>query len=345
MTRAGAVGRPRARALAAGLLAALLLPALGAGPPSGRADPAIRTSAGPIQVRAAVRPAIAELGERVTYHGWVLARRPGWARWLPPDTSAIFTWGAPTVLQRDWLRRRKLDPGARHGLGDTLFVDVPLQAFALGRLAVPGLGVEIDDGRGPRAYRLPAVTLTVLPMLTDADANVDFRALHGPLAAPWWERVPWTWVALGLLAAAAAVALVAWRRRRRRDTIPSAAASPVDRDPLAVAMAALAALRKLNLPEHGRFAEHAFRLGQILRRYLEAVTGATRPGHTTPELVAHLQRAGVEPEDLTRLSGLLRVWDRVKFAREPLTLAEAVRAERTTEAFLRRPPGPAEKVA
>ncbi len=75
------------------------------------------------------------------------------------------------------------------------------------------------------------------------------------------------------------------------------------------------------------------------------VTGATQPGDTTPELVAHLRGSRLEPEDLTRLSGLLRVWDRVKFAREPFTLDEAARSERTTEAFLRRPPAAAEKVA
>jgi hypothetical protein len=186
--------------------------------------------------------------------------------------------------------------------------------------------------------------LTVVPVLTAADSNADFRAVHGPLAAPWWERVPWAWVILGVLAAVAIVALVVWRRRRRaRASAPSA--GPEARDPLAEALAALASLRGLSLPEHGRFAEHAFRLGQILRRYLEAVIRTTHPGDTTPELVAHLRLAGLESDDLARLSGLLRAWDQVKFAREPFTFEEAIRAERATEAFLRRPSAIIEKVA
>lgn len=226
-------------------------------------------------------------------------------------------------------------------------IEVPLQAFALGQLSVPGLRFEIDDGRGPRIYRLPTVTLTVVPVLSAADSSADFRAVHGPLAAPWWERVPWTWVILGLLGVTAIVALVVWRRWRRRAPAAAPLSAPEARDPRLEALAALAALRGLNLPEHGRFAEHAFRLGQILRRYLEVVTRTTRPGDTTPELVAHLRQAGLEPDDLARLSGLLRAWDQVKFAREPFTLDEAIRAERATEAFLRRPAATAtaEKVA
>ena len=310
----------------------------------GAPTPALRTASPAFQARASVRPAVAELGERVMYRGWVTGGTYGSVRWLVPDSSALFTWGAATREARGWWRYRQVDASTRHSYDGTETVEVPLQAFALGRLSVPGLLVEIDTGRGPLRYRLPAVTLTVVPVLTAADSNARFRAVHGPLAAPWWERVPWTQVVVGLLVLAAVVALVAWWRRRRPRTLTAPAEGPAVRDPQAVALAALADLRRLNLPEQGRFAEHAFRLGQILRRYLESIIDITRPGDTTPELVAHLQ-AAVEPEDLKRLSGLLRIWDRVKFAREAFTLEEAIRAERTTEAFLRRPQAPAEKVA
>ena len=83
-------------------------------------------------------------------------------------------------------------------------------------------------------------------------------------------------------------------------------------EPAHAALAALAELRALDLPAHQRFAEHAFRLGQILRRYLEAPWPMTRPGDTTPELVRHLEAEGLSSEDVRRLAGLLRVWDRVK---------------------------------
>jgi hypothetical protein len=370
---ARAPGRRRPRALGAalprlGLLALLVVgaPAPGGaqGPPAGAegaaaasAPPAPRATPAPIRAGAGIRPSLTELGQRVIYRGWVWSERPVRGRWLAPDTSAAFTWGEATVSRAegwspfrgrtlDQVKRRRVAAAGRHELaGQALVIELPLQVFALGAVTVPGLRVEIDDGRGPRVYRLPVTTLTVTPVLTAADSNADYRALHGPLAAPWWERVPWTWVALGALLIAAALALALWWRRRRR-VAPAAAPAPASAlDPRAEALAALAALRALHLPEHGRFAEHAFHLGQLLRRYLEAATGVTRPGDTTPELLAHLRGAGLEAEDLTRLSGLLRVWDRVKFAREPLSLDEAARAERAVEAFVRRPAPVAEKVA
>lgn len=341
-----AAARARTRILTSSAAVALAL-AVACGTPSAQSPPA-RTGPSPYQVRAGVQPGAAELGQPVTYQAWVRSERPVKARWLPPDSGAAFTWGTPRAFVTHHV------PGSIAGRGrgkprpdatghymidgsDTLRVEIPLQAFALGKLTVPGVQVEIDDGRGPRVYRLPMVTLDVIPVLTAADSNADYRGLHGPLAAPWWERVPWTWVILGLLALVATVLLVRWWRRRRRAVAAPAAPAAV-LDPRAQALEALAALRALHLPEHGRFAEHAFRLGRILRQFLEATTGITRPGDTTPELVAHLRTAGLDPEDLTRFSGLLRAWDRVKFAREPFTLEEAVRSERSIEAFLRRPP-------
>ena len=354
---------PRAAGVAAGLLAIALASDQASSQSSGGAAPRVapalivRTSAAPYRVRATVSPAVTELGRRVVYKAWLHAERPASARWLPPDSGAAFTWGTPrasatatwgvpTGMEFEKLRRKKLDIAARHDIaGRTLLLEIPLQAFALGRLTLPAVQVEIDDGRGPRVYRLPVVTMDVMPVLTAADSNADYRALHGPLPAPWWERVPWTWVVAGLLALAATIAIIRWWRRRSRGAAPAAEPAAVPLDARAEALAALAELRALHLPEHARFAEHAFRLGRILRRFLEATTGATHPGDTTPELVAHLREAGLDPDDLARLSGLLRVWDRVKFAREPFTLDEAIRSERAIEMFLRRPPAPAEKVA
>jgi hypothetical protein len=303
----------------------------------------------PLQAHATVRPAVAALGERVLYQGWVLRGAPRTlARWLPPDTSQALTWGEPRVRVTHFHsgsiggrggKPPKPDATGRYALSaaDTLWVEIALQAFALGHQSVPGIPVEIDDGGGgPRILSLPVVTLDVMPMLTAADSNADYRSLHAPLAAPWWERVPWAWVIAGL--AGLAVAWAAWRAwRRRRVTAPAAAPEALPLDARAEALAALTALRALSLPEHGRFVEHSFRLGQILRRYLEATTGVARPGDSSPELVTRLKGLGLGADDLTRLSALLRVWDRVKFAREPFTLDEAVRAERAVEGYVRRP--------
>ncbi|NOT33407.1 MAG: DUF4129 domain-containing protein [Candidatus Eisenbacteria bacterium] len=117
---------------------------------------------------------------------------------------------------------------------------------------------------------------------------------------------------------------------------PRTSVAAPTRDPRAEALDAIEALRSERLPEASRFGEHALRLGRILRVYLERSLGITQPGDTTPELVAHLRAGGAEPEELQRLAALLRIWDRVKFAREAPTVEEAQRAEQAVEAVVRR---------
>jgi len=71
----------------------------------------------------------------------------------------------------------------------------------------------------------------------------------------------------------------------------------------------------------------------------------THPDDTTPELVRHMSEAGVSEDDLKRLAGLLRVWDRIKFARDPFTADEAGRAEIAVEGYVRRATPPREEAA
>jgi hypothetical protein len=61
----------------------------------------------------------------------------------------------------------------------------------------------------------------------------------------------------------------------------------------------------------------------------------TLPGDTTSELVSHLKDSVVGNDDVQRLTALLRLWDRVKFAREPFTVPEAQRTEGAVETFVR----------
>jgi hypothetical protein len=224
---------------------------------------------------------------------------------------------------------------------DTAWIELPVQVFTPGIVPVPGLRFQTgfgfagggDPAAGGPVLRSPQVSLVVVNVLTPADSAKGLRDVHGPVPAPWWEKVPWRWVS-GALALIALVIVVVWWLRRRR---PVAAATPatVRLDPMAEALAELRALRDLHLPEEGRFGEHAFRLGQILRRYLEATIRFAMPGDTTPELIAHVRGGGLANEDAQRLTALLRLWDRVKFARETLTVEEAQRTEGAVESFVR----------
>ncbi|HVP15476.1 MAG TPA: hypothetical protein VMS88_08015, partial [Terriglobales bacterium] len=267
------------------------------------APPARAQAPGGTWSRATLEPGVARLGERVIYRGAVLVPTGTAFRWMLPAGGGIFEWGAPRF------RRAPVFAGSGNGgaFADTFEIEVPFQAFATGVLDVPGLGYQTRTARGPIVEsRLPTVALAIEPVVPAEDSTADLRPLRGPFTAPWWERFPWGLAAGAALALAGLVALARRLRRRPRRAAPEPAGA--GRDPALEALTALEALRGLRLPEHGRFGEHAFHLTRILRRFLEATEGAPRPGDTTPELLAHLDRLG--PPDLERLAALLAAWDR-----------------------------------
>jgi hypothetical protein len=283
----------------------------------------------PLRVRAAVTPPAAQLGARVTYRGTVVLHGgtgPASIRWARPDSSEDLLWGE---------LRPRYAQGAASALYDTAHVEANLQLFDTGVVTVPGLRFEVQEGSRWVAYRLPLVEMAIVPTVAAADSNPRLRPLRGPLAAPWWERVPWT-IVLGALAILA-ITFLLWRRLRRRR--PAAAPATVPRlaheDPAAEALRELAALRRLQLPEAGRYADHAFALTRILRRFLERTRSTPRPGHTTPELIADLREAGLGEAEVTRIAGLLGYWDRLKFARAGSAPGEARDAEDAVETLVR----------
>jgi hypothetical protein len=290
-----------------------------------------------VRAHAVLAPSAVGLGEVVSYRGSVVVPSGLGVRWLPPDSGGAFTWG----------ERRAGRVPASDGGSDSVWVEAPLQAFAIGMIPVPGLRIELREGASdrPRYARLPTASLVVAPVVPADDSTADLRGLRGPLGAPWWERVPWLWVIAALIAIAAIVWLV--RRLRRRKPAPAVApAAPAPRrDPVAEALTELAALRRLALPAQGRYGEHAFHLSRILRRFLEATAHAPRPGDTTPELVQRLRDAWLEPADLERLEGLLVRWDRVKFARATSSPEDCAAAEAAVESWVRRFAAPSAKVA
>ncbi|MBI1798216.1 MAG: hypothetical protein HYR73_00850 [Candidatus Eisenbacteria bacterium] len=303
----------------------------------------------PYRTHVELDPGRLELGRRTVYRGWLLLPRDEPARWIPPKSEGAFTWGRP-VARRIHAPAGET-PGVMQAL-DTVEVEIPLQIFSLGAVSVPGVRVWLPyvmPLHRESIRPLPTVRALVGPVLTPADSAAQLRPLRGPLAAPWWERVSWRIVAGVALGIAALIALIVWLGRIRKHAARRDATTLRERNPSAEALAELAALRRLQLPEHGRFAEHAFHLTRILRRYLEATAELVRPGDTTAELVARL--AGMAAgsgaparwnaaAEVSRLEGLLQLWDRIKFARGACTLEEARRAERAVEEWVKDPPEP-----
>lgn len=342
-------------AVSAGIWAAILTlaphgPARAQAPPAG--TPAPGTSARPtdrsyfgrgyynsVPMRVRIAPAPARLGQSVTYHGMVLVPPSVHVQFEPPQSGGSLTWSHVRAgrEKRGWLQN------VTAGF-DSVWFEARLQVFDTGPVAIPGPVVQLNPRPGtvkPGSTRLPTVHLVVLPTITAADSNAELRALHGPLGAPWWERVPWSAVIAGLLLVVALGLLVRALRRRPRPrpgprAAPSIAPSRPRLDPAAEALRALAALRARALPAEGRFGEHALELTAILRRFLEGTITTPRPGDTSGELLERLRTVRMEEADLERLEGLLALWDRVKFARAPLTEAEAKRCEDAVESYVRR---------
>jgi len=288
-----------------------------------------------VPAQAGVAPEVVRLGDRTVYRAHVIVPPKTTVKWLQPEPNEALTWG-----ERRARRATRYAGSVDHrAQNDTVAVEIPVQAFQLGRITVPGLGVQIGSGEQMRVHYLPTSTLVVMPVIAATDSQATLRDVHGPLGAPWWERVPWMLVLAALLALVATVLLVRWLRRRRPAPVRVTAAVVVS--PAQAALTALQELRARRLPQQARFAEHAFHLGQILRRYLEATLGTPLPGDTTRELVARLESGGLGSEDVRRLAGLMRGWDQIKFAREPATAEEALRTETAVEAFVRRATGAA----
>jgi hypothetical protein len=327
MTGAGRVGARRRGRVAAAALAAAIGLAGGAVPAAAQGS----APGGPQAVRATVTPSQARLGERLTYRGSaVVPRGTTGLKWLPPEEDPEVAWSP---------LRARVGRGAD---ADTLAVESEIQIFRTGAVSIPGLRLQAQDPAQPTTWRLPAVRVVIAPVLTAADSNADLRNVRGPLAAPWWERVPWLLVVAGGLLAGLAVALWMWLRRRGRVEV-AAAAAPAD--PATLALQRLADLRAKGLAARGRYGEHAFELTRILRRFLEATLATPRPGDTTASLQSRLEGAGVAGAELVAVMELLRYWDRVKFAQVPTTAAEATAAEAAVEEFVRRRAAPVERQA
>jgi Domain of unknown function (DUF4381) len=303
---------------------------------------------------AELDPGYVHLGERAMYRAWVLVPRGESVRWQPPVSDGALHWGAPAARRTPAAARATPNAEAAR---DTVRIEIPLQIFALGSVSVPGIRAwlpYVPPLNVPSMQSLPVVHAVVIPVVPAGDTSADLKPLRGPVGAPWWELVPWKIVFAAWALVAAVIALI-WWLRRRKPVIKAVAAPPPPRrrHPSEEALAELQALRRMLLPEHDRYSEHAMHLTRILKRYLEATTGLARPGDTTPEWVERMKAAAAAraaaadgAPEVVKLEGYLRLWDRIKFARAASTIEEAQAAERAVEEWVRHPAAePAKDVA
>jgi len=294
-----------------------------------------------VPMRATVAPTPARLGERLLYRGSVIVSGGRTAGIRPPQTAGDLSWGRARTGTTSGLHPSL---GLLGEASDSVWIEVPLQVFTTGQVAIPGPAVTLaGPGTAGRVTNLPNVYLYILPTVTAQDSAATLRPLRGPLGAPWWERVPWLLVSAALLGIAIAFAIanaISARRRRSAPLAPLPATPQRGIGPGAEALAALARLREQRLLAQGRFGDHALALTSILRRYLERSAGTLRPGDTSGELVERMRVGPLGERELAELTRMLGLWDRIKFARASVGVGEAESTERALEELVRgREPG------
>lgn len=291
-----------------------------------------------VPVHVSVGPSPAAIGSRLRYRGAAVVDRAVRVDYVKPRSGGAFTWSDPSIRRVPFAKQGSSQRGQR----DSVLFEATLQVFDTGLVAIPGPGLRLDGvSWSARALvtRLPTAHVLILPTLTAADSAAQFRPVRGPLAAPWWERISWTRVFAGVVALVALLLFIRMLRRRKPVMTPGrqvATAPRPRRDAANEALEALTALRREQLPEKGRYDQHAFELTRILRRYLEATFVAPRPGDTSAELVERLRQSRHAEDQLTRLAGLLGVWDRLKFARASSSVSESRASEAAIEDLIER---------
>ncbi len=184
--------------------------------------------------------------------------------------------------------------------------DVGTQPIRLGDVLV-----QTDDDERRVQLTLPSLIVrSVLPADTTLRVPKPARPLL-PVRAPtpWW----W-WLVAALAAIAIGLGIWCWRRRRAR-------ALPPPGDPYGDAEHEFDRVEKLRLVDAGEPGRHAALMTDVLRRYLAERVERASLALTSRELLAAVRGEGGLAHD--RLQRLFATVDAIKFARAPVTPADA----------------------
>jgi hypothetical protein len=262
-----------------------------------------------VEVRAALTPDSAYIGQRFTLSVWVSGVPEGAEVRFPalPDSGLVTALAAPLVAAPLTGQR-----SARYSLA----------AWDVGVLALPALAVTVVRDGAELRLPLPLLTVRVVSVLP---SGAD------PAALAW--RPPadvlggnWSSLDKALAAAALALALAAMlfhlRRRDRARPFPAAASMP----PRERALEAFDRLARSGLLEAGELKGFYSALSLTLRQFLAEEEEDWGPHLTTGEIKALVGGDGVAETTAAALSELLEEADMVKFARRRPSRVRAARA-------------------
>ena len=286
-------GAPSARALGAGLLAALALLAL---------LPGVAGAQGPVEARLSVSPDELVIGDVLTVTATV-------------DHPAGHTVG-PLHLEDTWgpfeVRALRAPATVANDDGsETTSVTFEAQVFALGRLTTPGLSLTVHSPTGARSIAAAApVTVEVVSVLRDS----ELRDIRPQVDLPGPRTGLLAGLAIGGLAIVAISFLAYTRAGRRRGTIAFGRAGR-SRSPYEWAISELSAMGHLDLVEAEDLKRYYAQVSEVLRRYVDAEFGLETIESTTAQASRQIRGSGLEWKLGHRALSILLVADLVKFAR------------------------------
>lgn len=162
---------------------------------------------------------------------------------------------------------------------------------------------------------------------TFALSGNDYNDIRDIFETPGSNK-PWLWWLAGLLALAAFGAWLLVYRRRKKGDAP--AETPGLLPPYDQAMKDLEILEGEKMFQKGQVKDYYSRLNAILRVYLDRKFNMRVMQQTSDDMLLKLKAAGLDREDLGRLTSVLRISDAVKFARYGSSEDESGESLRTT---------------
>lgn len=225
----------------------------------------------------------------------------------PAGTQVIFPqlpgeWGDFTVVSQSPATSVTNADGSK-----TTNQQIDARLFAPGQFSTPTLTVTLADNAGQLSDIMvsPAV-ITINSVLTEDDR--ELRDIKPQAELPVSNLA--LWITALLLAVAAGSGGWLWQRQRAR----LAPAGVDNRLPHEVALAELARIESLELPQQGQFKTHYTLVSGCVRRYLEQTYGVPMLERTTGEVRASLRQIAMHPDTARQLAAFLDESDLVKFA-------------------------------
>jgi hypothetical protein len=297
-------GRPRAVLALATATVALAVATLAVSAPALAAQSRVTT---------AIDTTYATVGDRIGLT--VTVEHPGGTTVAWPDSLSLAPF---EVLDA------RLEPTRSANAGSASTLHLSLAAFELGNLEIPSFEVSVVGADGTVAEVLETDRWGVEVASVGADETGDIREIRGPFAIPLGPL--WIVLTLLLLLVPALLAWLLYRRRRGRGADGDAMGlrGPPPRPAHELALEALAALEGSPMLERGQVKEFHIEAAEILRTYVERRFRVDALEMTTREVLAGLERAGVDDELGDALRRFLEQCDLVKFAKVRPT-AEASR--------------------